>query len=64
MIEKEKIRDYLDSHKNDIVENLKAKLGIITAEAPLAPEILSKPKYSTGIELETINKNKKRVKGR
>jgi hypothetical protein len=27
-------------------------------------EILSKPKYSTGIELETINKNKKRVKGR
>ena len=27
-------------------------------------EILSKPKYLTGIELETINKNKKRVKGR
>ena len=27
-------------------------------------EILSKPKYSTGIELETINKTKKRVKGR
>ena len=27
-------------------------------------EILSKPKYSTGIELETINKNTKRVKGR
>lgn len=27
-------------------------------------EIISKPKYSTGRELETINRNKKRVKGR
>lgn len=27
-------------------------------------EILSKPKYSTGSELETINRNRKRQKGR
>lgn len=27
-------------------------------------EILSKPKYTTGEELETINKNRNRVKGR
>lgn len=27
-------------------------------------EILSRPKYSTGTELETINRNKNRVKGR
>ena len=27
-------------------------------------EILSKPKYTTGSELETINKNKNRIKGR
>ncbi len=27
-------------------------------------EILSKPKYSTGSELETINRNRKRIKGR
>ena len=27
-------------------------------------EILSKPKYTTSSELETINKNRKRIKGR
>lgn len=27
-------------------------------------EILSKPKYTTGSELETINRNKNRIKGR
>lgn len=27
-------------------------------------EILSQPKYTTGSELETINKNKNRIKGR
>lgn len=27
-------------------------------------EILSRPKYSTGTELETINRNKNRIKGR
>ena len=38
MIEKEKIRDYIDSHKSDIVESLKALVRIPSVRGEASPD--------------------------